>query len=243
MVSPGGLLVPDGISHQLVSIPSLTSFIRYIYYWNLQFLNNEIIIKTKVLFPQSRITFSDFGCAFWLVFLLSKSFGFSIYIVWRWTWWSFLQLHVVCTNWDVSVFINSLNKCVDIHFGKSGSSIHSLNVNNAVYHYDILYEVSQSDLTVIYNLKQYWHIQLVLRLTILQISSKYLLFTNLKKKCHWFTLPPLSFAFWLVYVRCRVHYDIFSIVRSPTQRPHRFSLSRGVRRRNFFQRTSLKSLG
>jgi hypothetical protein len=45
MVSPGGLLVPDGISHQLVSVSSLTSFIRYIYYWNLQFLNNEIIIK------------------------------------------------------------------------------------------------------------------------------------------------------------------------------------------------------
>jgi hypothetical protein len=61
--SAGGLLVPDGISHQLVSVSSLTSFIRYIYYWNLQFLNNEIIIKTKVLLPQSRITFSDFGCA------------------------------------------------------------------------------------------------------------------------------------------------------------------------------------
>ena len=27
--------------------------LRYIYYWNLQFLNNVIIIKTKVLLPQA----------------------------------------------------------------------------------------------------------------------------------------------------------------------------------------------
>jgi hypothetical protein len=197
MVSPGELLVPDGISHQLVSVSSLTSFIRYIYYWNLQFLNNEIIIKTKVLFPQSRITFSDFGCAFLhsLVFLLSKSFGFSIYIVWRWTRWRFIQLNIVCTNWDVSVFINSLSKCVDIYFGKSCSSIHCFSVKDAVYHYEILYEVYQSDLNVIYNLKQYLHIQLVLRLTILQISSRYLLFTNLTKHVIDSLCPPCHLPF------------------------------------------------
>ena len=28
-------------------------FIRYIFYWNLQFLNHVIIIKTKILFPQT----------------------------------------------------------------------------------------------------------------------------------------------------------------------------------------------
>jgi len=31
------------------SISSLTQFIRYIYQWNLQLLNNVIIMKTKVV--------------------------------------------------------------------------------------------------------------------------------------------------------------------------------------------------
>ena len=31
----------------------LTWFIRYIYYWNLQFLINVIINKTKFIFPQA----------------------------------------------------------------------------------------------------------------------------------------------------------------------------------------------
>jgi len=36
--SAGGLLVPAGIICPVVSASSLTWFIRYIYYWNLQFL-------------------------------------------------------------------------------------------------------------------------------------------------------------------------------------------------------------
>jgi len=32
------------------------------YYWNLQFLNNVIIIHTKVLLPQTQMTLADFGC-------------------------------------------------------------------------------------------------------------------------------------------------------------------------------------
>jgi hypothetical protein len=47
------LLVPEGIIHPVVSAKALTWFIRYIYYWNLQFLNNVIINKTKVLLPQA----------------------------------------------------------------------------------------------------------------------------------------------------------------------------------------------
>ena len=35
------------------SASSLTWFIRYIYYWNLQVLNNVIINKTKILLPQA----------------------------------------------------------------------------------------------------------------------------------------------------------------------------------------------
>ena len=37
----------------VVSVLGLTWFIRYIYYWNLQVLNNVIIIKSKVLLPQT----------------------------------------------------------------------------------------------------------------------------------------------------------------------------------------------
>jgi hypothetical protein len=42
---------------------ALTWFIRYINYWNLQFLNNVIINKTKVLLRQTYIyvTLADFG--------------------------------------------------------------------------------------------------------------------------------------------------------------------------------------
>ena len=40
-------------------------FIRYIYYWNLQFLNNVIIDKTKALLPQAYMTLGDLSW-FWL---------------------------------------------------------------------------------------------------------------------------------------------------------------------------------
>ena len=33
----------------------------YIYYWSLEFLNNVVIIKTKVLLPQAYVTLTDFG--------------------------------------------------------------------------------------------------------------------------------------------------------------------------------------
>ena len=51
--SSGGLMVPEGIIHPVVSTSELTWFIRYIYYWNLQFLHNAIINKTQVLLPQT----------------------------------------------------------------------------------------------------------------------------------------------------------------------------------------------
>jgi hypothetical protein len=39
-ISTGGLLIPERISYLVVSASTLIWFIRYIYYWNLQFLNN-----------------------------------------------------------------------------------------------------------------------------------------------------------------------------------------------------------
>jgi hypothetical protein len=64
-ISAGGLLVLRGIIRPIVSSASaLTWFIRYnvyMYYWNLQFLNNVIINKTKVLLPQVWVTLAVFG--------------------------------------------------------------------------------------------------------------------------------------------------------------------------------------
>ena len=60
-ICAGELLVHEGIIHPVVSASALTWFIRYIYYWILQFLNNVIIIKTKVLHPQAYVTLPDFG--------------------------------------------------------------------------------------------------------------------------------------------------------------------------------------
>jgi hypothetical protein len=50
--SAGGLLVHEDIIPPVVRISALTWFTRYIHHWNLQFLNNVIIIKTKVLLPK-----------------------------------------------------------------------------------------------------------------------------------------------------------------------------------------------
>ena len=47
------VLVPDGIIRPVVSVSAMTWFIRYIYYWNLQILDNVIFIKTNVLLPQA----------------------------------------------------------------------------------------------------------------------------------------------------------------------------------------------
>ena len=51
--SAGGLLVLEGIIRSVVSVSALTWFIRYIYYWNFQLLNNVIIKETKVILPHA----------------------------------------------------------------------------------------------------------------------------------------------------------------------------------------------
>ena len=48
--STGGLLVPEGIIGTVVGVSALTWVIKYIYYWNWQFL---IINKDKVFLPQT----------------------------------------------------------------------------------------------------------------------------------------------------------------------------------------------
>ena len=67
--SVGGLLVPEGIIRPVVSASELTWCIRYIHYRNLQFLNNVINNKTKVLLPQAFL-FTLFG------FIASKTLNY-----------------------------------------------------------------------------------------------------------------------------------------------------------------------
>jgi hypothetical protein len=50
-----------GIFRPVIGVSELTRFIRYIYYWNLQILNNVIIIKTKLLSHHPMMTLADFG--------------------------------------------------------------------------------------------------------------------------------------------------------------------------------------
>ena len=90
--SSGGVFVPQGIIRPVVSASALTWFIRYIYYWNLQFLNNVIINKTKVLFPEVYVTLAEYYLAF-------QSFDCVR------TWWRLFQKRVVRTNFDIYVFI------------------------------------------------------------------------------------------------------------------------------------------
>ena len=51
--SAGGLLVLQCIIHPVVGALAMAWFMRYIYNWNVQFLNNVIVIKTKVLVHQA----------------------------------------------------------------------------------------------------------------------------------------------------------------------------------------------
>ena len=90
--SAGGVFVSQGIIRPVVSASALTWFIRYIYYWNLQFLNNVSINKTKVLLLQAYVTLADYYLAF-------QSFDFDR------TWWRLFQKRVVRTKFDIYVFI------------------------------------------------------------------------------------------------------------------------------------------
>ena len=66
---------PKGIICQVVTIWALTWFIRYIYYWNSQFLNNVIFIKAKFLhhpLPLGDLSWFWLPCLDSSIFLLSK---------------------------------------------------------------------------------------------------------------------------------------------------------------------------
>ena len=90
----------------VVSTSALPWFIWYIYYWNLQFLNNVIINKTKVLLPLRHrwpqpilaILVRPFGfiAPKTLNYLAFQSFDFER------TWWRLCYKRIVCTKFDIT---------------------------------------------------------------------------------------------------------------------------------------------
>jgi hypothetical protein len=65
----GGLLIPESIIRPVDSVSALKLLIRYIYFWNLQFLNNAIIFKTKVPLLHAYMTLADFVCLVYDIWL------------------------------------------------------------------------------------------------------------------------------------------------------------------------------
>jgi hypothetical protein len=105
----GGLLVPEGIIRPVVIASLLTRFIRYIHYWNIQFPNNAIIIKTNVFLPPAYVTITEFGysvCA--PLFTWTQRFlnymAFPSLDLAR-TLWRLFQKRVVCTKLDIWGFL------------------------------------------------------------------------------------------------------------------------------------------
>ena len=80
------LLLPKGIIHAVASASALTWFIRYIYYRNIQYLNNVIINKTKILHHQAEVTLAAFGYPVLVRWFHCsqnfKLFGFPIFRFW-----------------------------------------------------------------------------------------------------------------------------------------------------------------
>jgi hypothetical protein len=99
---------PVGIIRSVVSASTLTMFIGYMYYWNLQFLNNVIINKTKVLLPDlSRFWLS---CLVPLVYPKTLNYLAFQYFDFECTWWRFFQKRVVRTKFDIYAFIRGGNR-------------------------------------------------------------------------------------------------------------------------------------
>ena len=69
-----------------------------IYYWNLQFFNNVIINKTKVLLPQAYVTLADFAYPV-LRPSAPKTFNYLSFQSsdFEHTWWRLFQKHVMHT--------------------------------------------------------------------------------------------------------------------------------------------------
>jgi hypothetical protein len=90
------------ISRQNEKKRTCTPF-RYIYFWNLQFLNNVIINKTNVPHRHAEVTLGDFGypvLSLW--FYCSQNFKLFGFLICR--FWVY-QKRVVRTKFDIYVSI------------------------------------------------------------------------------------------------------------------------------------------
>jgi hypothetical protein len=88
-----------------VSALTVTWFFKYIYYfWYLQFLNNVIINKTKVLLPQVLVTRIGLSC---LGFIAPKTLNYLAFqsFYFERTWRRLFQKRAVRTKFDIYVFI------------------------------------------------------------------------------------------------------------------------------------------
>jgi hypothetical protein len=79
---------------------ALTWFIEYIYYWNLVFLNNIIILRSKVLLPRTILS-NLFGP---LVFLLLTSLA-SQSLDYEHTWRRLFQERILWTKLNIYVLL------------------------------------------------------------------------------------------------------------------------------------------
>ena len=85
--------------HPIINFSAPTWFVRYIYiyHWNLQFLDNVILIKTKVTLPQAYVTLVELGYSVW--------FYCSQILLFEHNGWTLFQKRAVCTKMDICVFI------------------------------------------------------------------------------------------------------------------------------------------
>jgi hypothetical protein len=84
-------LLVDYSSIRVVGARELTWFIRYSFYWNLQFLNPVFIIKTKVHLPQASYVIANFSYSVYTLWFSSSQFKFFLFCHQIFWLWSFLM--------------------------------------------------------------------------------------------------------------------------------------------------------
>ena len=109
-------LDPEGMVHPVVSVSALARFIRCIYFWNLQFVINVIIIKAKDPLPQAYMTLSDSDYPGWSLWYYCSQeclyYYFYQSVDFEHAWWRWFQRRVVCAKFHVYVFIDASDKAV-----------------------------------------------------------------------------------------------------------------------------------
>ena len=118
LVSAITILVTEGIIRPVVCVLTLTWFITYVCYLKLQFLNNVIIFKNKVLLPHAFPYFGDHVYALWFTCSQNlKLFGFPIFRLWA-PFRRIFQKRVARTKLDIYVLL-PLSLLLFCHFWRN----------------------------------------------------------------------------------------------------------------------------